>query len=69
MASEKNPPLSRDFYINSAVGSKTFSRDSYMHHTWKGIYLKFRSEGGTISNILYENILLDVRKQSQSFRI
>ena len=25
-----------------------------MHHTYKGIYMKFRSEGGTVSNILYE---------------
>jgi len=44
------------------VNNITF-RDSYMHHTWKGIYLKFRSEGGTISNILYENILLDAPEQ------
>ena len=37
-----------------------------MHHTWKGIYLKFRSEGGTIANILYENILMDVRDNFQN---
>ena len=44
-----------------------YCRDSYMHHTWKGIYLKFRSEGGTISNILYENILLDVQTNAKKY--
>ena len=37
-----------------------------MHHTWKGLYLKFRSENGVISNVLYENIYIEVRKKNQS---
>jgi len=44
------------------VNNITF-RDSFMHHTWKGLYLKFRSEGGTISNVLYENIYLEAPEQ------
>ena len=61
--------FSQDSYIfKYSRGShiSRYSRDSYMHHTWKGIYLKFRSEGGTISNILYENILMDVRDHFQN---
>ena len=51
---------------NSIVNNITF-RDCYMHHTWKGIYLKFRdgdvSTGGRISNVLYENIYMDSPEQ------
>ena len=51
---------------NSVVNNITF-RDSYMHHTFKGIYLKFRNDdinkGGRVSNILYENIYMDSPKQ------
>ena len=35
-------------------------RDSYMHHTFKGIYTKFRGDNGRISNVLYENIYIEV---------
>jgi len=48
------------------VDNITF-RDIYMHHTWKGIYMKFSGcndeNGGLISNILYENIYLDKPEQ------
>ena len=36
------------------------ARDSYMHHTFKGIYTKFRGDNGRISNVLYENIYIEV---------
>jgi len=51
---------------NSVVNNITF-RDSYMYHTWKGIYMKFRggneTEGGRISNVLYENIWMEAPTQ------
>ena len=51
---------------NSIVNNITF-RDCYMHHTWKGIYLKFRggdvTTGGRISNVLYENIYMESPSQ------
>jgi len=47
---------------HNTVNNITF-RDSYMHHTWKGLYLKFRKAGGVISNVLYENIILDAPEQ------
>ena len=38
-----------------------------MHHTWKGIYMKFsgcnEETGGLTSNILYENIYMDKPEQ------
>jgi hypothetical protein len=34
-----------------------------MHHTEKGIYLKFRGDGGTIKDITYENIEMDSPEQ------
>lgn len=37
-------------------------RDAVMHHTYKGIYIKFRDQkrgGGSITDILYENIFID----------
>lgn len=40
----------------SIVRNITF-RDSYMHHTYKGIYMKFRGPG-FISDVLYENIVM-----------
>ena len=50
----------------SNVNNITF-RDCYMHHTWKGIYMKFRggdsSKGGHISNVLYENIYIEEPEQ------
>ena len=36
------------------------ARDSHMHHTFKGIYTKFRGDNGRISNVLYENIYIEV---------
>ena len=51
---------------NSVVNNITFC-DCYMHHTWKGIYMKFRGsdteEGGRVSNVLYENIYMDAPEQ------
>eukprot|EP00656_Telonema_subtile_P003824 TRINITY_DN11733_c0_g1_i3.p1 TRINITY_DN11733_c0_g1~~TRINITY_DN11733_c0_g1_i3.p1 ORF type:complete len:378 (-),score=64.36 TRINITY_DN11733_c0_g1_i3:121-1254(-) len=47
--------------ISSDVRNITF-RDAYMHHTFKGIYLKFRG-AGTISDVLYENIVIDEPEQ------
>ncbi len=47
--------------IASNVNNITF-RNAYMHHTYKGIYMKFRG-GGTISNVLYENIVMDEPEQ------
>ena len=41
----------------ASVNNVTF-RNAYMHNTFKGIYLKFNSEG-SITNILYENITID----------
>jgi len=50
----------------SIVNNITF-RDCTMHHTWKGIYLKFRggdeNKGGRVSNVLYENIYMDAPEQ------
>lgn len=46
---------------NQKVRNITF-RDVFMHHTMKGIYIKFRSSGGhggVISDVLYENIIID----------
>jgi polygalacturonase len=34
-------------------------RDSYMPNTYKGIYMKFRSDDASIEDILYENIVID----------
>jgi hypothetical protein len=34
-----------------------------MPNTYKGIYLKFRKNGGNISNILYENIYMESPEQ------
>lgn len=59
--------------IGSIGGSKvkniTF-RDSYMHKTFKGIYLKTRwsdsapvGDSASISDILYENIVIDEPQQ------
>jgi hypothetical protein len=44
----------------SVVRNITF-RDCYMHHTYKGIYMKFRGgdNPGSISDVLYENIVID----------
>jgi len=51
---------------NSIVNNITF-RNSFMHHTWKGIYMKFRGgdeeKGGRISNVLYENIYMESPEQ------
>ena len=51
---------------NSVVNNITF-RDCIMHHTWKGIYMKFRGgdtdRGGRVSNVLYENIYMEAPEQ------
>lgn len=51
---------------NSIVNNITF-RDSYMPHTSKGVYMKFRGgdveRGGRISNVLYENIYMEAPEQ------
>ena len=41
----------------SIVNNITF-RNCIMHNTYKGIYMKFR-DAGSISDILYENIIID----------
>lgn len=46
---------------NSTVRNITF-RDCHMHHTYKGIYLKFRGPG-VISDVLYENVMMDTPEQ------
>ncbi|GAB5363910.1 hypothetical protein AAMO2058_000923900 [Amorphochlora amoebiformis] len=48
----------------STVNNITF-RDCYMHHTFKGIYTKFRAgeKPGLISNVLFENIVIDAPEQ------
>jgi len=46
----------------SNVRNITF-RDVYMPHTYKGIYVKFRQNGGNISDILFENILIEEPEQ------
>lgn len=47
---------------DTLVNNITF-RDCNMHHTWKGIYMKFRGGnpevGALVSNVLYENIYMD----------
>lgn len=47
--------------IASTVRNITF-RDAHMHHTKKGIYLKFRG-AGNVSDVLYENIVIDEPEQ------
>jgi len=47
--------------IASNVRNITF-RDAYMHHTMKGIYLKFRGPG-LVSDVLFENIVMDAPEQ------
>ena len=42
----------------STVQNITF-RNAHMHHTQKGIYMKFRGDGGVIKNVTYENIVMD----------
>lgn len=37
-------------------------RDAYMHHTVKGIYLKFRGDGN-VSDVTFENIVMDEPEQ------
>jgi polygalacturonase len=47
----------------STVRNITF-RDCHMHHTFKGIYLKFREDtNGLIADVLYENIFMDTPEQ------
>lgn len=47
--------------IASTVRNVTF-RDAHMHHTTKGIYLKFRG-GGLVTDVTYENIVIDEPEQ------
>eukprot|EP01091_Cochliopodium_minus_P015762 TRINITY_DN5699_c0_g1_i1.p2 TRINITY_DN5699_c0_g1~~TRINITY_DN5699_c0_g1_i1.p2 ORF type:complete len:358 (-),score=83.97 TRINITY_DN5699_c0_g1_i1:53-1126(-) len=46
----------------SNVRNITF-RNVHMPQTFKGIYLKFRNGGGNITDILYENIVMDEPEQ------
>mmetsp|Transcript_23342 Transcript_23342/g.69950 ORF Transcript_23342/g.69950 Transcript_23342/m.69950 type:complete len:435 (-) Transcript_23342:82-1386(-) len=46
----------------SVVRNITF-RDAYMHNSVKGIYLKFRGGNGSVSDVLYENIVIDHPEQ------
>lgn len=45
--------------IGSSYNNNITFRNVHMHHTYKGIYMKFRGSGGTVSNVLYENIVMD----------
>jgi len=47
--------------IASNVNNVTF-RNIYMKNTVKGVYMKFRG-AGTVSNVLYENIVMDAPEQ------
>jgi len=47
--------------IASTVRNITF-RNAYMHHTTKGIYMKFRG-GGSVTDVTYENIVMDAPEQ------
>ena len=48
---------------NSTVRNVTF-RDSYLHNSIKGIYMKFRrGDGGLIEDVTYENIVIDNNEQ------
>jgi len=49
--------------IGSSIVNNITFRDCFMHHTWKGIYTKFRGSGGRISNVLYENIYMEAPEQ------
>jgi len=46
----------------STVKNITF-RDVYMPHTYKGVYIKFRAQGGLIQDVLYENIYMEAPEQ------
>lgn len=46
----------------STVRNITF-RDCYMPNSYKGIYLKFRSDGGLIEDVTFENIVIDSPSQ------
>ena len=51
----------------NTVNNVTF-KDVHMHHTWKGIYLKFRgcqdkNYTAKISNVYFENIYMDAPEQ------
>jgi len=49
---------------STTVNNITF-RDAYMHNTFKGIYMKFAdtNDPGSISNVTYENIVIDNPEQ------
>jgi polygalacturonase len=47
---------------NSTVENITFQHIN-MDHTYKGIYMKFRSDGGLIKNITYNNINMNEPSQ------
>lgn len=46
-----------------SIGAETVSnitfRNAKMHHSLKGIYMKFRGTGGVIKDITYENIEME----------
>ena len=48
--------------IGSSVVNNITFRDCFMHNTFKGIYTKFRGSNGRISNVLYENIYMEVQR-------
>ena len=51
--------------IGGSVNKNITFRDIHMHNTFKGIYMKFRdlSNGGTVEDVLYENIIIDNPEQ------
>ena len=50
----------RCFYADSTL----LSVDCHMHKTGKGIYMKFRSSGGVVSDVTYENVVFDQPQQA-----
>jgi len=45
--------------INDTVVRNITFRDAHLHNTFNGIYMKFRGDGGSITNVTYENIVID----------
>lgn len=50
--------------IGGSFNKNITFRDIHMHHTYKGIYMKFRDgKDGHIEDVLYENIVIDEPEQ------
>jgi len=49
--------------IGSSVVRNITFRNVHMHHTVKGIYMKFRGGNGTIQDVVFENIFMEAPSQ------